>query len=297
MEIDHVEAFVAVVRRGGFTRAAAMLHLSQPAVSRSLDLLEQEVGAPLFDRTRAGVTLTEAGRAFLPHAEAMLASVRDGLDAVRALTGPDRGNVTLALVGTLADTALTKRLKRFRALHPDVRVILRTALSTEVSALVRRGEAVLGLRYSEDADPEIVSNVVYQERMTVVCAANHRLARVRRPTPRMLAGEAWVAFPLRPGAGEGYTRILETRLAASGLGGAEIVPIDSLTAQKRLVEAGFGLALLAESGIEEERKRGTLRTLNIPAMRAEIPVVLIHRRRAYLSGAARALMQLLAARD
>jgi DNA-binding transcriptional LysR family regulator len=62
MELDQVETFVAIVRRGGFTRAATTLHLSQPAVSRRLDLLERELGWPLFDRTRGGAQLTEAGR-------------------------------------------------------------------------------------------------------------------------------------------------------------------------------------------------------------------------------------------
>src|SRR5881628_1072563 len=85
MEIDQVETFVAIIRRGGFTRAASSLHLSQPAVSRRLDLLERELGRPLFDRTRGGARLTEAGQAFLPHAEALLASMRDGVEAVQAL--------------------------------------------------------------------------------------------------------------------------------------------------------------------------------------------------------------------
>jgi DNA-binding transcriptional LysR family regulator len=68
------------------------------------------------------------------------------------------------------------------------------------------------------------------------------------------------------------------------------VPIDSLTAQKRMVEAGFGLAVLPASGIDEELRTGTLRVLRIPALRATNPVVLIHRRRAFLSGATRALI-------
>ena len=63
VEIDHVEAFVAIVRRGGFTRAAAFLNLSQPAVSRRLDLLEHELGRALFDRARGRAHLTEAGHA------------------------------------------------------------------------------------------------------------------------------------------------------------------------------------------------------------------------------------------
>jgi|SRR6185369_7923921 DNA-binding transcriptional LysR family regulator len=294
VETDQVEAFVAIVRRGGFTRAAASLHLSQPAVSRRLDLLEREVGRPLFDRTRGGATLTEAGRAFLPHAEAVLASMRDGVEAVRALDRPERGTVTLAMVGTLAGSRLTDRMQRFRRAYPDVRLALRTALSREVSALVRRGDAALGLRYFADPDPDVVSVPLYEEPLVTLCAPGHRLARARRLTPRALAGEPWVAFPMRQGAsGESYARLLAERLAAVGLGDAEIVPIDSLTAQKRLVEAGFGLGLMPESSVDEELRLGTLRALPVPALRMAVPVMLVHRRRAYLSGAARAVMALL----
>ena len=294
MELDQVETFVTIVRRGGFTRAATTLHLSQPAVSRRLDLLERELGRPLFDRTRGGAQLTEAGRAFLPHAETLLASMRDGVEAVRALERSDRGTVTVALVGTLANTLLTPRLQRFRDAHRHVRLELRTALSREVSALVRRGDAALGLRYFPDPDPDVVSLPLYREALLTVCAPTHRLARARKITARMLGGESWVAFPIRQGSsGESYAQVLAERLAAIGLGSAEIVPIDSLTAQKRLVEAGFGLGLVPKSSVEEELRLGTLRELRIAAMRLAVPVVLVHRRRAHLSGAARALLALL----
>src|SRR5262249_47573691 len=154
VDIDQVQAFVAIIRGGGFTRAGAALHLSQPAVSRRVELLERELGAPLFERMRSGVLLTEAGRAFLPHAEAVLASLRDGVDAVRGLEGAQGGAVTLALVGTLASTTLTECLQGFRQAYPRVDLRLRTALSSEVSALVRRGDATLGLRYSAAPPPQ-----------------------------------------------------------------------------------------------------------------------------------------------
>ena len=169
MELDHVEAFVAIVRRGGFSRAAATLHLSQPAISRRLHLLEHELGAPLFDRVRSGATLTDAGRAFLPHAEALLASMRDGVEAVGALRGGDRGAVTLAIVGTLASTTLTERLRAFREAFPAIDLRVRTALSREVSELVRRGDATLGLRYEADPDPDLVSTMVHDEPLLPVC--------------------------------------------------------------------------------------------------------------------------------
>jgi DNA-binding transcriptional LysR family regulator len=296
MEIDQVEAFLAIVRRGGFTRASPSLHLSQPAISRRIHLLERELGAPLFERIPSGVVLTDAGRAFLPHAEALLASMRDGFDAVNAMRGASQGAVTLALVGTLASTTLTASLRRFREAHPAVDLRLRTALSAEVSALVRRGDATLGLRYEPDPHPDLVSSTVHDEPMVPVCSPRHRLARARRVEPGALAGERWIAFPSRAGAArEPYSSALAQRLAACGLGAAEILPIDSLTAQKRMVEAGFGLALLPASSLDEELREGTLCALRVAAMRATIPVVLIRRRRAFQSGATQALSALLAA--
>src|SRR2546430_461033 len=136
MELDHVEAFLAITRSGGFARGSAALRLSQPAASRRIKLLEAELGAPLFDRLGRGVTPTGAGHAFLPHAQGLLASMRDAIDAVNAVRGTGHGTVTLALVGTLASSRLTGQLRRLRQAHPGLDLRLRTALSAEVSALV-----------------------------------------------------------------------------------------------------------------------------------------------------------------
>jgi DNA-binding transcriptional LysR family regulator len=296
VELNNVEAFLSVVRSGGFTRASSSLHLSQPAISRRIHLLERELGAPLFERIASGVVLTEAGQAFLPHAEALLASVRDGIDAVADVRGTSRGAVTLAVVGTLASSSLTECLRLFREAHPAIDVRIRTALSAEVSALVRRGEATLGVRYELDPHPDLVSSTVYGEPMLAVCSPRHRLVSARRVEPRALAGERWITFPSRPSATrEPYSSALADRLAACGLSASEIIPIDSLTAQKRMVEAGFGLALLPSSSVDEELRSGTLCVLRVTAMRTTIPVVLIHRRRAFHSGATQALKTLLTA--
>src|SRR4030095_6043570 len=108
---------------------------------------------------------------FLPHAEGLLACMRDGLDSVRALHEVDRGTITLALVRTRASPTLPACLERFRAAHPNVELRLRTALSQEVSVLVRRGDATLGLRYGGDPPPEMRAVPVYDEPVIVVCLA------------------------------------------------------------------------------------------------------------------------------
>ena len=294
MDFAIIEAFAAVVEFGGFTRAAERLHLSQPALSRRIALLEHELRQPVFERGRRGAPLTDAGRTFLPHAQAALACLRDGAAAVQALERGDAGNLTLAIVGTLASTDLTAQLGRFHAAHPRVRVLLRTGSSAEVSSLVRRGEAALGLRYFADPAPDVVSRAVYQEPFVVIAAPAHRLAGARRIAPERLRDESWVAFPPRRGAAvDAFGQALVRALAAAGLDGAEIVVIDSLTAQKRLVEAGFGLALVPESSVREELALRTLCRLDVPKLRAELDVHLIHRKGAFLSPAGRRLLEVL----
>ena len=109
-----IEAFVTITESGTFTRAAEALHCSQPAVSRRIELLERELSAPLFERVHTGVRLTEAGAAFLPHAQRILAAVRDGAAAVRETRDEDTGTIALALIGTLASTQLTAHLSENR---------------------------------------------------------------------------------------------------------------------------------------------------------------------------------------
>jgi DNA-binding transcriptional LysR family regulator len=201
-----------------------------------------------------------------------------------------RGPVTLALVGTLASSSLTNRLGRLRQAQPGLDLRLRTALSAEVSALVLRGDADLGLRYGTDPDPGLLSVIIHNERLVPVCPPGHPLAAGPADLTTALAGQRWLAFPPRPGApSDPYATALQQLLAAHGLGSAEILPVDSLTAQKRMVEAGFGLAILPESSLDEELSTGTLRTIDAPALTATIPVALIRRRNAFQSGAARAL--------
>src|SRR5262245_23433504 len=133
MDIDEIRTFLAIAETGGFSRAGDRLHRSQPAISRRVALLERDLGAPLFERLRGRARLTGAGRAFLPHAEAAIAALKDGSEAVRDLGAGASGTVSLALVGTLADTHIVDVVRRFARRRKKVRLELRTASSAEVT--------------------------------------------------------------------------------------------------------------------------------------------------------------------
>lgn len=293
MNVNEIQALVSIAQVGGVIRAADRLHRSQPAISRRIRLLEEQLGAPLIERVRGGVQLTEAGKTFLPFAEAVLAAINDGSEAVRALHEEEQGTIQLALVGTLAGTTIVEHLRRFMRKHKNVRVELRTANSQDVSALVRRGEATLGLRYFDDPSSELVSETVSIETMVVACSSEHRLAGRRVHAPQALRSDCWVGFRMAPGRRDSFAHVLERQLASAGLEEAEIVAIDSLTAQKRLVEAGFGLALVPESAIQEELQLGTLKLIHVPRLRTVVPVSVVYRKKGYLSGAALALLAII----
>ncbi len=297
MTFDELAAFVEIANGGGFTQASRKLHRSQPAISRRIAELQRRLGAVLFEKVGRTVRLTDAGRALLPHAEAAIAALRDGERAVRDAADPASRSaaVTLriAIVGTLADSQVVDALRAFRKRFGDASLELRTATSREVSALVRRGDADLGLRYFADPDRKLESIALGGERMCVVVPKTHRVRARRVASLRALGEDTWLAFPPDRRHPESSGQQVENLLLAAGVTHPKLTPIDSLTAQKRLVEAGLGVALLPASSVRDELRRGTLRTIEVANLGAEQPVVAVRRRTGRHSTAALEFLALL----
>jgi DNA-binding transcriptional LysR family regulator len=288
---DELEAFVRIADVGGFTEAAKRLHRSQPAISRRIHELEHRLGTALFERVGRRVTLTDAGRALLPYAEAALAAIRDGERAVRDQAA-NKPAFRLVIVGTLADSHIVDALREFPA-----EVDLRTATSREVSALVRSGEADLGLRYHPDLDPKLESITLGEEKLYVVVPANHRVTAAELPDLSALRTEKWLGFPAERGRTGSFRGLLEHQLTAAGLTDPVITTVDSLTAQKRLIEAGLGVALMPVANIREELRIGSLRVIDVDGLDARIPVVAVRRAGGYQSRAVTDFLALLSRRS
>src|SRR5262245_4673729 len=169
MTLDEIETFLGIARLGGFTEASHSLGRSQPAISRRIHQLEEALGATLFERVGHRVSLTDAGKVFLPHAAAVLAAARDGERAVRASGGAGRPQVRMtSSLGARADAHVAETLRAFEGRHAAASGELMTAPSREVSSLVRSGDAHLGLRYVADADPRLESKALGVEQLGVV---------------------------------------------------------------------------------------------------------------------------------
>lgn len=293
MDSEALKTFVTVHREGGFSNAAAALNRSQPAISRRIALLEEELGAPLFERVAGGVTLSAAGRQLLAHAERALAALGDASAAIAALKNKGAGSVALALVGTLAGSTLTPVLKRFAAEHPQVDLTISTATSAGVSGLVRSGEATIGLRYLDDASPDLDCKEIAAETLCVVCASDHQRANEKVNSLKLLRHERWFAFPSAWENRETHAGNVFAQFRACGVAEILCSSVDSLTAQKRLIEAGFGLALLPESAIEEEVRDGSLAIIAVEGLRLANPICRLVRKGGYLAPAAQHLLDAL----
>jgi len=295
MDSDALNTFLVVHRRGGISHAAKALHRSQPAISRRIALLEQELGVPLFERIAGKTRLSDAGRVMVPYAERAVAAAQDAENAVRALSRDNSGPVALAVTGTLAGERLSKVLKRFARQHPDVQLSLRTATSAEVSDLIRRGEATIGLRYDRDRSRDLDCEVLFAEPLQVVCAPDHPLAGRRVAKLAELRDERWIAFPELPGRREITAAHVFALFLTHGLGEVGWTPVDSLTAQKRLVEAGLGIALLSLSNAAEEMRASRIATIRVGNLAASHEVVAVTRYGGFLSAASRRLLEIIRA--
>lgn len=293
MDAEALTTFLAVHQQRGFSNAARLLHRTQPAISRRIALLEDELGVKLFERAAGGIALTQAGRALLPHAERAVASLRDAQDAIRSLAAGDAGPLTMAIVGTLAGTDLTGVLRSFTRDHPAVELILQTARSGEVSDLVRRAEATIGLRYDSDRSGDLRYEDLGSEPLLVACAPQHRLAGRTIGSLTALRDQRWIAFPRTPQRPELPGTHIFSIFVTRGQGEIDWMAIDSLTAQKRLVEAGFGVSLIPASSAEEELAAGTLATIRVRDLDIGTPVSIVTRKGGYLSPAAHRLLALL----
>jgi DNA-binding transcriptional LysR family regulator len=284
---------MAIQRTGGFSAAAEQLHRSQPAISRRIALLEAELGAPLFERVAGGVVLSQAGQLLRPYAERVLAALQDASEAIDALRLGHAGPLSIAMVGTLANGDLTSALQRFAARFPRIELSLRTGTSDEVSELVRRGDITIGIRYFDDPAPDLLCQALPAEALLVACGSAHVLAGKTVRSLRDLSAEHWLAFPRIHSRREASAETVFTQFLVRDVPDIRWTPVDSLTAQKRLIEAGFGIALLPESGFIEERAAKTLAIIAVSDLDVAIPVTVIVRKGGYLSAAAMDLLRLL----
>ena len=247
MELTQLATFVAVAETGSFSRAAERLFTTQPAISKRVAALEDELGVRLLDRSGRGVLTTEAGEVLLGRARRVLEELDDAREAVRSLSGEVSGSLRLATSHHVGIHRLPPVLKAFAQAHPGVELDLVFLDSERACADVAEGRlefAVVTL--PERPDPTLETRLVWPDPLAIVAATDHPLAEAGEIEPARL-GE----YPaVLPGRGTVTRTILLDALVPFGVAPRTRLETNYLETIRTMVSVGLGWSVLPVSMLE-----------------------------------------------
>jgi DNA-binding transcriptional LysR family regulator len=241
VEIAQLRWFVKVAEGHTVTAAAEALHVSQPALSRGLARLEQEVGAPLFDRVGRLLRLNSNGETLLDAARKALNSLDGAARTIGAAGDPTTGTVRLAFLNTLGTEFVPALLSGFRALYPDVEFVLRQGGTSRNERELLDGDLDIVLAAGPPDRDDIEWQALVDEPLVHVLPTGHRLARRRSIRLDEVKDEPFVTFS----HGFGLRPITERLCAEAGFTPTFTFEGEDPNTLRGLVGAGCGVGLLA----------------------------------------------------
>jgi DNA-binding transcriptional LysR family regulator len=258
MLITQVEGFLEIAHQRNLSRAADALHITQPALTSRIKLLEEELGTPLFERSRRGMRLTSAGRAFLPHAERATDALAAGRGTVSEHARGSAGQLAIGTAPAVGTYALPGLLARFARRFGDVRLIVRTGHSEEVIEQVDRGELDIGL-IRELRHPGLTVQTLYWDELDLVVAPQHEFAHRESISLDLLAEATLILFDRT----SSYYDLTHATFRAAGVVPRGTIELDNVEAAKHMVRNGLGVALLPATSIAGDVARGDLRKVQL----------------------------------
>ena len=246
MDLLLLRSFLAVADHRTITRASRALGLTQPALTRRLQLLEEDVGAPLFERSRRGMALTDAGRLVADEARLLVDRYTAMQEQVRARLTLEKGVVRIGGGATAVSFLVPQAIARFQKAHPGVRFHVREAGSREVESDVLDERIELGIVTLPLHSKEFEVVPLRRDRIVLVAAPDHPLARRRRVDVKDLAGHGFVGFE----AGSAIRQLIDTALRDAGVEVNVQMELRSIAATLEMVTHTQSLAFVSQLGVE-----------------------------------------------
>lgn len=259
LDSERLRTFRAVVRAGGFSRAAEQLHKSQPAVSQSVRALEEDVGARLFHRLGRQVRLTPAGEILLEHVEQSFAALDAARSRLEALSSLEAGELVIGTSDTNACYVLPPVLAAFRSAYPGIEVRISNRPSPATERQVEAREVDVGFVTLPLESRKLSAEPLFVREDVAIFAPEHRLAARRRVRIADLADEALLLLD----RGSRTRSLIDERLAVAGLEPRIAMELASIEVVKRLVALGFGVSVVPAISVEAEVRAGLLASARV----------------------------------
>ena len=245
MELRHLRYFVAVAEELNFTRAAERLHMAQPPLSTQIRLLEEELGARLFDRDKRRVDLTQAGRQMLVRARAILAAADDAVKQTRRAAVGEIGELQLGYAASAMFTELLPAsLRSFRKALPNVELVVHEMTSRDQLYAIHGRQLDVGILRKPDMPipPGVRMEAWYTASLVAAIPKNHPLAKKPAISVTDLRDQALIAYPRDSGVGL-YWRVIDLCVKA-GFQPRIVRETREASVMMGLVSAGIGIAIV-----------------------------------------------------
>jgi len=266
LNLHLLRLFAAVAKTGSFSRAAELLHISQPAISKGVRDFELQVGCRLLDRTPKGVRPTREGAALARHAETLFAAERAAEDELQALRSLDSGSLRIGASTTIATYMIPAYLGAFHRAFPGIDLHVVSANTSEIAALMLAHEIEIALVEGPVEDENLVSQPWRTEIMSLIAAPDHRFAATPGAVDfRLLEDE--ILIVREPGSGT--REVVAQALAAHHVEPKRTLEIGSTEAIKQAVAAGVGVAIVSTATIDDQARLGKLKVIPIRGVQIE----------------------------
>ncbi|NTV63816.1 MAG: LysR family transcriptional regulator, partial [Oscillochloris sp.] len=246
MELRHLRYFEAVARHSHVTRAAAELHIAQPALSKQISQLEHELGVALFDRVGRNVRLTEAGEALLPHARAVMAQVEAARAEMAERIGLRKGRATVGAPPTVGNQLLPTVLAAFNRRYTGIELRLHEAGVQTLLDLLETGLTDVAVVTLPVDDENLTVLPLFTEEMVIAVWRGHRLADRGEVMISELANEPWVLSPENYELREAALSVCER----AGFTPKVVLDGGETDTLLRFVASGLGIALVPRLAVQ-----------------------------------------------
>ena len=286
MDLFQLETFLAVAEERSFSRAAARLHRTQPAVSQAIAKLETELGEVLLDRSSRDGTLTDAGEVLREYAQKLLNLRTEATGALTELRELHRGRLNIA-ANEYTCLYLLPLLDEYRRQNPLIKVAVQRALASRIPDEVLIHSVEIGVLSFRPEDAQVESVVVYRDELSLVMNPQHPLANAGEVSIRQLGPLNFVAHNIPSPQRQKVIQTFRRHKTTLKMG----VELPSLEAIKRFVAMGNGVALVPGLTVQTEIAAGTLVRVRIKELQFERKLRLVYRKQANLSHAALAFLK------
>jgi len=260
MSDRRLQVFHAVARLLSFTKAAEVLHMTQPAVTFQIRQLEEQFDTRLFDRAHNRVSLTEAGHVAFEFTEAIFEKYSEMENAIREITGNISGSLTLGASTTISEYMLPALLGDFNSENPEVLLRLRVSNTEGVVSMVENNVIDLGIVEGPVTNKNLLVEVCRKDDMVVVVPKGHELTKLDKVSVEELLKYPFICRE----QGSGTREVIAEHLRSNGVDKHALkscLELGSPEAVKGAIEAGMGISVLSSVSITKEMKLGTLKTI------------------------------------